>query len=107
MGQSRNLEQRSQELQATFEELLESRNVYYNPPESVEMHYDAIVFKRSSINNRFANDSVYMQSHFYTVTTITIDPDAPIIDKISKLPNCVFEASYVADNLYHNRFRIH
>lgn len=107
MGQSRNLEQRSQELQATFEELLESRNVYYNPPESVRMSYDAIVFSRNAINNRFANDAVYLQSHSYEVTTITRDPDAPIIEKVSKLPGCSFVTSYVVDNLYHNRFTIH
>lgn len=107
MGQSRNLEQRSQELQATFEELLGSRNVYYNPPESVRMNYDAIVFSRSNINNRFASNAVYLQSHLYEVTTITRDPDAPIIEKVSKLPGCSFVTSYVADNLYHNRFTIH
>ena len=107
MGQPRNLEQRSQELQAEFEELLGSRNVYYNPPESVKMNYDAIVFNRNSIDNKFANDSVYIQSHFYTVTTITYDPDADIIDKISKLPGCSFETSYIAGNLYHNRFKLH
>lgn len=107
MDHPRNLEQRSQELQAKFQELLGSRNVYYNPPESVRMNYDAIVFKRNSIDNKFANDSVYMQSYYYTVTTITDDPDAPIIDKISKLPRCSFETSYIADNLYHNRFKLY
>ena len=107
MDQPRNLEQRSQELQAMFQELLGSRNVYYNPPESVKMSYDAIVFNRSDIQNRFANNSVYIQSHLYEVTTITYDPDAPIIEKISKLPGCSFVTSYVANNLYHNRFTIH
>lgn len=107
MDQPRNLEQRSQELQAEFEELLGSRNVYYNPPESVKMNYDAIVFNRSNIDNKFANNSVYMQSRFYTVTTITYDPDAEIIDKISKLPGCSFVTSYIADNLYHNRFTLY
>lgn len=108
MDQPRKLEQRSQELQAAFEELLGSRNVYYNPPESVRMSYDAIVFSRSAINNTFASDSVYVQlAPTFEVTTITRDPDAPIIEKVSKLPNCRFTTSYVADNLYHNRFTIH
>ena len=105
MGQ-RSLEQRSQELQAEFEELLESRNVYYNPPASVRMNYDAIVFKRSRIDNRYANDNVYGQFDRYEVTVITYDPDAPIIDKISKLPYCVFDRSFVSDNLYHNVFTL-
>lgn len=107
MGQPRNLEQRSQELQAAFEELLGNRNVYYNPPESKKIEYDAIVFTRSSINNRFANNAVYMQDHMYDVTTLTRDPDAPIIEKVSKLPGCSFVTSYVANNLYHTKFRLH
>ena len=108
MDQSRKLEQRSQELQTVFEELLGSRNVYYNPPESVQMSYDAIVFRRSGINNTFASDSVYVQlPSTFEVTVITQDPDAPIIEKVSKLPRCRFTTSYVADGLYHNRFTLH
>lgn len=102
-----NLERRSQELQAKFEELLESRNVYYNPPESVKMRYDAIVFNRSGIENDFANNSVYGQLYRYEVTTITEDPDAPIIDKISRLPMCSFDRHFVSDNLHHNVFRLY
>lgn len=108
MDQPRKLEQRSQELQAAFEELLGSRNVYYNPPESVKMSYDAIRFRRSSINNTFANDSVYVQlPPTFEVTVITRDPDAPIIEKVSKMPKCRFVTSYVADNLCHNIFTLH
>lgn len=102
-----NLEQRSQKLQAEFEELLESRNVYYNPPSSVKMVYDAIVFKRSGIENTNANNKVYGQSHRYEVTTITNDPDAPIIEKISKLPMCSFDRHFVSDNLHHNVFTLY
>ena len=101
------LERRSQELQATFEELLESRNVYYNPPSSVKMNYDAIVFNRSRIENAFANNNVYGQNYRYEVTTITHDPDAPIIDKISKMPMCVHDRHFVSDNMHHNVFTLY
>ena len=106
MDQSRNLEWNSQQLQSKFEELLESRNVYYNPPKSLEMNYDAIRFTRSNFNNLFANNSIYRQKIAYTVTVITTDPDAPIIYKVMNLPYCSFDRSYVADNLYHNVFTI-
>lgn len=106
MGQPK-LEQLSQKWQATFEELLESGNVYYNPPASVKMKYDAIVFNRARIENNFANNSVYMQSYRYEITTITKDPDAPIIDKISKLPRCSHDRHFVSDNLHHNIFYLY
>ena len=101
------LDERSQELQAMFEELLGSRNVYYNPPASVKMKYDAIVFSRSNIDNTHANNAVYRQSYFYEVTTITTDPDAKIIDKISMLSQCSFDRHFVSDNLHHNVFILH
>ena len=108
MGQPQNvLVNDSQELQAKFEELLESRNVYYNPPASVRMNYDAIVFRRSNIRNVFASDGVYRQLKAYEVTVITSDPDAEIIGKISRLPRCSFDRSFVNDNLYHNVFTLY
>jgi len=103
----RSLEERSLELQAIFEELLGSRNVYYNPPASVKMKYDAIVFSRSKIENTFANDLVYGQKHRYEVTTITEDPDSPIIGKISRLAMCSFDRHFVSDNLHHNTFTLY
>lgn len=102
----RNLEQHSQKWQATFEELLESDNVYYNPPSSLKMKYDAIVFSRSRINTVYADDNPYTQSYCYEVTVITEDPDAPIIGKMSRLPRCSHDRHFVTDNLHHNVFTL-
>ena len=102
-----NLEQDSQELQSLFEFLLGTTNVYYNPPSSVRMRYDAIVFTRSRIENVHANNYVYNQNNRYEVTTITTDPDSPIIAKISALPLCSHERQFVSDNLYHNVFTLY
>jgi hypothetical protein len=107
VAQPHELERRSQELQATFEDLLGSRNVYYNPPASVKMKYDAIVFSRSNIGNTFANNLVYRQLHRYQVTVITYDPDAEIISKISRLPMCTFDRHFVSDDLHHNVFTLY
>ena len=104
MDLKQSLERRSQELQAEFEELLESKNVYYNPPASVHMKYDAIVFKRARIESIYANNAPYVQPERYEVTTITEDPDADIIKKISLLPMCAHDRTFVSDNLYHNVF---
>lgn len=101
------LEKLSQKWQATFEELLESGNVYYNPPLSLKMDYDAIVFSRTRIENRHANNMPYIQSPSYEVTVITEDPDAPIIAKIASLPRCSHNRHFVADNLHHNVFTLY
>lgn len=101
------LEKLSQRWQATFEELLESRNVYYDPPASLQMDYDAIVYSRSKIENTYADDNAYRQASRYEVTTITEDPDAPIIGKIAILPKCTHDRHFVSDNLHHNVFTLY
>lgn len=94
-------------LQTLFEELLGSRNVYYDPPESVKMHYDAIRYSRINIVNTHANDSVYMQDDCYEVIAIYRDPDSELPRKISRLPKCAFDRHYVADNLHHDVFTLY
>ena len=47
------------ELQSKFEELLGSRNVYYQPPESIKMSYTAIKYSISDVDVRHADDPAY------------------------------------------------
>lgn len=103
----RSLEQRSQELQAVFEEILGSRNVYYNPPASKKMKYPAIVFNRSGIEDKHANNFIYMRSYRYEVTVIDEDPDCKYIDAVSRLPMCSFDRHFVSDNLHHHVFTLY
>ena len=51
------------DLQAMLEQILGSRNVYYQPPASVQMNYPAIVYSRKNIENSHADDAVYIQSY--------------------------------------------
>lgn len=101
------LEQRSQALQAKLEELLGSRNVYYNPPASVRMSYPAIVFSRSKNENRNANNAAYIQFYRYEVTVIDRDPDCEYISTVSRLPMCTFDRHFVSENLHHTTFTLY
>lgn len=94
-------------LQALFEELLGSRNVYYDPPESVKMQYDAIRYSRKKIDNTFANNSVYKQDDTYEVIVIYRNPDSDLPRRVSQLPMCTHDRHYVADNLHHDVFTIY
>lgn len=95
------------DLQTLLESILGSRNVYYDPPESVKMQYDAIRYSRKKIDNRFANNNVYKQDNAYEVIVIYRDPDSNIPIKISKLPMCSHDRHYVADNLHHDVFTLY
>lgn len=95
------------ELQTILEELLGSRNVYFQPPESIKMKYPAIVYSKSDIANDSADNLIYKQSHFYQLIVIDEDPDSEIVEKISKLPKCRFNRHYTADNLNHDTFTLY
>lgn len=95
------------DLQTQFEEFLGSRNVYFDPPESVKMNYPAIRYSRSNINNTFANNSVYKQDNRYEVTLIYKDPDSDLPSRMSRLPMCRHDRHYVADNLHHDVFTLY
>lgn len=92
------------ELHKVLVTTLGSKNVYYQPPESIKMSYPAIVYSRSDIDNTFADDQVYNQVHSYEITVIDKDPDSEIVDKVSKLPMCRFNRHYTSENLNHDVF---
>ena len=92
------------DLQTKLETLLGNQNVYYQPPASVRMNYPAIIYSRSNIENRHADDDVYMQAYFYEVIVIDEDPDSEVVENISKLPGCRFDRHYTSDNLNHDVF---
>jgi hypothetical protein len=94
-------------LQDELETLLGSRNVYFDPPESVKMKYDAIRYTRKQIENNYANDSVYNQNNCYELIVIYRDPDSDIPIKVSRLPKCRHDRHYVVDNLHHDVFTIY
>lgn len=94
------------ELQELLEELLESRNVYFQPPEGKKIQYPCIVYRRDRVNTAFANDLPYRREKRYQVTVIDRDPDSPIPDRIGALPKCSFDRFFTADNLNHDVFRI-
>lgn len=94
------------ELHEILCEILGSRNVYYQPPASVQMKYPAIVYSRDDIENTSADNRTYKQDHFYQVTVIDANPDSEIVHKVSLLPMCIYDRHYAADNLNHDVFTI-
>lgn len=95
------------ELQTKFEELLGSRNVYYNPPPSLVMKYDAIRYSLSNIKSDYANNIKYNKMKCYDGIVISKNNDPKVIDLLLDVPYCSFGKPYVADNLNHYPFTIY
>lgn len=89
-------------LQATLERILGSRNVYYQPPESVKITYPAIVYSRDDVVSQHADDMKYIHTNRYEIIVIDKRPDNEAIDKILELPLSSFNRHYTADNLNHD-----
>lgn len=95
------------ELQTTLEEILGSRNVYFQPPSSVRMQYPAIIYSRKDIEKRPADDSIYHKLPSYEVILIDKNPDSKYVEKIFDLPYCSFDRHYESDNLNHDVFTLY
>ena len=96
------------ELHNELKTLLGSENVYFQPPESFKMQYDCIVYKLNDISNDFANNKTYFYHKRYEVTLITKKADNDKVDAIIQhFPYCIFNRSFVNDNLYHHIFYIY
>ena len=95
-------------LQEELEEVLGSRNVYFQPPESKKLTYDCIVYNPSNISTRKANNKNYIFNDRYDVTFIYKDPDSEMPRKILEhFSYCSHSRHFVNDNLYHDVFTLY
>ena len=86
--------------------ILGSKNVYFQPPETIKMHYPAIVYSLATIKHLPADDLGYLKYRAYLLILIDPNPDSEIVDKILELPKCRFDRAYAADNLNHWAFTV-
>ena len=95
------------DLQTKFEEILGSRNVYFQPPASVHIRYPAIVYSRKKIDVSYASDVPHRQLQRYEVILIDENPDSEFIEQLMRLPYCSCDNHYEANNLNHDVFTIY
>jgi hypothetical protein len=94
------------QLQALLESILDSENVYFQPPNNIQMQYPCIVYTRDQATTAFADNDPYRYTKKYQVTVIDRDPDGIIPDKVASLPMCVHQRFFTADNLNHDVFNL-
>lgn len=96
------------ELHEELCEVLGTRNVYFQPPESVKMKYDAIRYELGGKDIKRANNSAYRITNQYDGVVITRDPDTTIPDQlVARFEMCSLGRPYTADNLNHYPFTIY
>lgn len=95
------------ELQHLLERILGSKNVYFQPPESLKIKYPCIIYTMEKIDHERADNIGYISHPRYSIIHITRDPDESIYDEMSKLPYSSYDRSYPADNLHHNVYTLY
>ena len=90
------------DLQDKLVELLGSKHVYYQPPESVKIEYPPIVYSKNNLRITRADDSVYSKRTQYEIIVIDKRPDNPVVDKLLNTPYCSYDRHYNSDNLNHD-----
>ena len=92
--------------------ILGSRNVYWQPPESMTMNYPCIVYKENPSEIIKANNKIYMKNDSWNVTVIRSyqnrDKTKEIIDRlIESFDYCGQSSHFVYDNLIHDVFKVY
>lgn len=90
------------ELDSELRSILGSNYVYFQPPESVKLHYPCIVYELNNKQSIPADNKKYLLNNRYSVILIEYDPDSELCDILLKhFEMCSFDRKYTSDNLYH------
>lgn len=87
--------------------ILGSKNVYFQPPETMKLSYPCIVYSRTGMPNRFADNLPYKQDRKYQITVIDKNPDSTIPDRVCLLPLVRFTNHFTSENLNHDVFELY
>ena len=95
------------ELQTKLENILGSRNVYFQPPSNTKIEYPCIVYERDDIDQRFADNRTYINTVRYSLKLISRSPESNLVSKILELPYCSYDRFYTTDSLNHDVFTLY
>lgn len=94
-------------LQKKLEDFLETKNVYFQPPESFKLKYPCVIYNLASTFPRFANNELYFDKDQYRLEIIDRNPDSALFQKMKRFRYARFERPFVANNLHHWVFNIY
>lgn len=80
-------------------EILGSRHVYFQPPESIKMEYPCIIYQLTSYDTKYADDMAYVQRRRWRITIVDKDPESPFVDKVMAMNYAYFDRFFTKDGL--------
>lgn len=95
------------DLQIQLEDILGTRNVYYQPPESIKLCYPCILYSLADIDQIHADNLDYLNNRRYELILIDENPDSEYVDAILHMQTSRFDRSYAASGLNHFVFSLY
>lgn len=96
------------DLQTILEQILGSKQVYFQRPASQKLSYPAIIYSLSDKVPDYADNKKYLMMTRYQIKVISQDSTNTFADDIlEQLPFSSFDRRYVADNLYHDVLNVY
>jgi hypothetical protein len=90
------------------EELPDNKlNVYFQPPDEVQMQYPCIRYERDNATLKSADNVAYHWQQRYQVTYMDYNPDSDVIDKLMEFPYSRFNRHFATSGLNHDVFVIY
>lgn len=95
-------------LQAELEEILGSKNVYYQPPSTVSLKYPCIIYSLTRTNTIRADNRIYKATNEYHVKHIFKSLESEKKDDLlNHFLMISHDARFVADKMYNDEFTLY
>lgn len=89
-------------LQKIFENILENKHVYFQPPEGMKLEYPCIIYKKAVPSITRADNRVYTLTPRYEVTIVDKNPESTIPYSIlNAIESSSIDRYFVTNNLNH------
>lgn len=85
-----------------------SKNVYFQPPSSLQMVYPCIIYSKSPKSKQFGNDATYISKQGYQLMVIDRSPTSTTADELeSYFQYCTITQYYTVDSLNHTTLNLY
>ncbi len=96
-----------EDLQKMLEEILGSKNVYFQAPPNTGMKYPAIVYSFERFKRRDADNLPYILTGQWQITHMYKSIKNDLKERfIFEIPCCAFDRRMVVDGIYHDYYSI-
>lgn len=78
-------------------------NVYFQPPESIKLNYNCIVYSKTKLDAKYADNKLYNYTQCYEITIIHENPDNELYIKLLRyFERISYDRRFISDNMYHD-----